>query len=298
MIRRGLFVLGTLASLITGFAPTAQACSSCGSGGADPLILYPNERWKLYTAFTRQGDFHNVSPKGKVTTNYGPSEKKTLTVSGGMLLTNRSFVTLTIPVAQNSRSGSSKTGVSDASLFGRYTAIEQTFDEPWIPQVQLMGGYKHSMSRSIHSTQDFYLLDVYGNGYSEIKGGYDVWFGMKALKGGASQLITYTLPKEQGGIKQQPGLALRTTVTLGLSYSDFGKVLIGANLLSSEKLKADGKEVALSEVADNGAFVTVDYGFTPVDLLRLTLARTALFGENRNTVKSQSVILAFMKSFY
>lgn len=297
MIRRGLFIIGAFL-IAAGFPEVALACSSCGSGGADPLILYPNERWKLYTAFTRQGDFENVSPKGKVTTNYGPTEKKTLTLSGGLLLTNRSFVTLTIPIAQNSRSGASKTGVSDASLFARYTALEQTFDEPWIPQVQIMGGYKHAMSRSIHATQDFYLLDVYGNGYSELKAGYDVWFGMKMLKGGASQLLIYSLPKERLGMKQQPGLSVRTTLTLGVSYSDFGKVLVGVNLVNADKLKADGKEIPFSEVEDNGAFVTVDYGFTPVDQLRLTVARTAMFGQNRNTVKSQSVILAFMKSFY
>src|SRR5690606_23275964 len=123
MIRRALLTLGALGALSAGFSTAAHACSSCGSGGADPLILYPNERWKIYTAFTRQGDFHNVSPKGKVTTNYGPTEKKSLTLSGGMLLTSRSFVTLTIPIAQNSRAGSTKTGVSDASLFARYTVI-------------------------------------------------------------------------------------------------------------------------------------------------------------------------------
>ena len=62
MIR--LAVVGVM-MLLSFISTKALACASCGSGGDDPLILYPWEDFKIYAGFARSEGFTLLDAAGR-----------------------------------------------------------------------------------------------------------------------------------------------------------------------------------------------------------------------------------------
>ncbi|MGE0174945.1 MAG: hypothetical protein AB7T49_19285 [Oligoflexales bacterium] len=274
------------------------ACASCGSGGDDPLILYPNERLKVFVGLSEARDFRNIDPAGSEVTAGGPTAKQTLTSAIGYGISTRSFVTATQPYVRNVRGDASRSSFGDPSLAGRYSIFLQSFDDPYLPQVQILYGYKHALSRSIHESKELKtLLDVYGTGFSEIRGGLDIWFGITPIKPGISQ--TFSLPQKRSfdGIEYRPGLISRTTLSLGYGWSDSCKVTVGANRESREHLKVDGIKQDSSTQLNNSEFASVDIMTNSNNSWRLSASRQAAFGKNYNTSRSNNFGIAYMHSF-
>ena len=190
----------------------ARACASCGSGGDDPLILYPNERIKDYFGLSQSSNFKNIDPDGSESTSGGPNTKQTFTLATGRALSTRSFAAFTVPYIRNLRDGKTIAGVGDVSVAGRYSAILQSIDEPLIPQLQVLFGYKVATGRSTHNSQELKtLMDVTGTGFDEIKTGIDIWWGISRIKPGFSQLFLFPQAKSFQGVRHQPGNISRTT---------------------------------------------------------------------------------------
>lgn len=277
-------------------SPTVLACASCGSGGGDPLILYPNEPYKSYFGLTYQNLTDDVDQNRNLHRVIAPDKKIVATLAGGLLLTSNSFVTLTTSYQSNYQGTRSVSGFGDPSLMGRLTVLPQSFERPYVPQVQIMAGYKPSVVPSIHTQTD--LLKVMGNGFDEYKAGLDIWYGMELLKAGLAQLFVVPRARhESDGSKNESGITSRTTLTLGREYSSAGKVLVGLNRQVTGEKHYQGDLVPDSKVQDHSLFITADYMLTPLDTLRLTYVRTALLPSDVNTTVTQSLIIAMMSVY-
>jgi hypothetical protein len=279
-------------------ASIAIGCASCGSGGDDPLILYPNERLKFYAGVSQISHFKNVDPDGSLSTAGGPTSKQSLTTAGGFGFNPRSFMTLTIPFLQNSRGGNYRTSAGDPSVAGRYTIVMQSIDEPVLPQVQLIYGYKHAHSRSLRESRELKTqMDVFGTGFSEVRTGADVWFGITRVKPGISLLAVKPLNRSFNGRWYEPSFSSRLTGSIGYSTQDNLRFTAGTNREQRGITRVDGTPQSNTQQLNHSAFITSDWMMTGQQSMRLSISRQAAYGKNYNTAQSDSVSLAYMQSF-
>lgn len=278
----------TLAALIL-------ACASCGSGGDSPLILYPNEAYKGYLGATRQTHLETVYSDGDVGKDAGPDRKDVVTTAAGLTFLTDFFATLTVPQVTNYRGGEHRTGLGDWTLEGRWAALPASMLRPSLPQIQVIAGYKAGTAPSIHETEHVHQLDVLGTGFPELKLGADFWWGQDALKFGFAEVIGFARPKTHLGMAMHPGHMSRSTATAGYG-SQMGKVMVGTNLLYREKRRVDGDRIEDSETLDHGLFASGDLMMTASSSVRLTVAKSSAFGQNRNSFGARSVTLAVMGS--
>lgn len=280
-------------------ASRAVACASCGSGGDDVMVLYPNEEQKLYAGFARQGGFRNIDTDGEDRTAGGPERRETMALAYGRAFSRRSFATLTLPLHRNILGDESASGIGDPVLAGRYTLVMQNLAEPILPQVQLIFGYKHAQATSIHDTEEpKTLLDVFGSGFSEARGGIDVWFGQSMVKPGIAVNANYPLAKRYADKTLQPGYGTRATASLALSAPAPWRLksALGVNRESRAELQIDGKLQSDSASVNHSGFATVDIGLDPEGSLRVSYSRQAWFGNNRNTASSSTMACAYMRA--
>lgn len=274
----------------------AQACASCGSGGDDPMILYPNEKQKFYFGLGRTSGFRNVDGDGTVSTAGGPTVKETATFSYGYGFSPRSFATLTIPFARNELEGDSRTSMGDPSVATRYTVVMQSIAEPWLPQVQAVAGYKQSQATSIHDSEELKTqIDVFGTGFSEAKAGVDVWYGQSDLKVGFAHAFVFPQERSFDGLKYQPGLGQRSTASVGYGFAH-AKATIGANQEVRRRMRVDGEEQVDSDQLNHSAFLTLEVMPSPLDTIRISGGRQAAFGANKSTARSNALTAAYMKA--
>jgi len=274
------------------------ACASCGSGGDDPLILYPWENWKVYTGFARSDDFVNIDQNGNESLGFVPDTRNTTTVSFGHSFTNRSFATVTAPYIVNKRGPYQRSGWGDPMLTGRYTFVQQDISEEWIPQVQAIAAVRAGQASSMYDYEDPAMLDVFGSGVPDWRAGFDVWHGMFDWKAGVAEIVTGPLDNKRtdSGVYRN-GITSRSTATFGYGWGDRGKVMTGVNHEQTTKKTLDGTAINGSEIISNSAFISADAKLEHQTMIRLTLARSAAFGFNKNGSRSDSVTLSMMRSF-
>lgn len=280
-----------------GYAHIASACASCGSGGDDPLILYPYEQWKVYSSVGVTQGFTPVDAEGIDGKEAAVEERTTTTVSMGGRLSLRSFVTVTIPHVINRRGDESVGGFGDAMLTGRYTVVQPDISRLWLPQVQLIGALKQGRATSVYDYQNPAKLDVLGNGVTEGRLGLDIWQGMTAWKLGFAQTCTFPLESRQTSIGEyQQGASFRSTFTAGYGLKNGSKLIGGVNRTRKWATKLDGQELAQSDVVDWGYFVTGSWNIDPRTALRVTLANAAAFVGSYNTNRNQTYAIAMMRA--
>lgn len=273
------------------------ACASCGSGGDDPLILYPNESIKVYAGATRSFDFENINPDGSKATAGGPELKDALRFAVGKSLGLRSFATLTLSEIINRRDGRIKQGFSDPSLSGRYTIILATMTEPWVPQVQILAGYKSNRARSIRGARDPDLLDVYGSGFSEYRVGIDLWYGLSDVKFGTAYIRSFSEPKAYDDVTYKPGDISRLTVTTGYMWFSFLKTMVGVNRENQAPSYASAEKLPQSEKLTHSYFINQDVQVDYSNMLRFSFAQQAGLLKNRNTARYKTMGLAYTRSW-
>jgi hypothetical protein len=289
---RSIFLGAALLSLLPAFSDTAIACASCGSGGDDPLILYPNQQWRFYLGASRSFGFKTVKANGDAGDENAPAQKDSLTLAIGRAISQTAFVTFTVPYLQNSRGDESQRAFGDPLLAGRWTVIQQDFANPFLPQTQLVAAHRFAQARSQQEGTDPSRLDVFGQGVSETKLGVDVFHGLNALKWGFAYVFLFPEERNLGGKDIYIGLGQRGLVTLGYGISGMGKAQAGytRNLRSNKKI--DGQEIPSSDVIENGAFLTVDAEINDSDVIRLTWAEKFAGLDSKLGSKNSSVTLA------
>lgn len=279
------------------YAELAFPCASCGSGGEEPLVLYPNEKHKFYFGMTRSGNFENTDASGNThAVERGAKSKTHLQVSYGISLNQRSFLTLGVPLIANAHSSRTVYGHGDPVISGRYTVLPMHITREYIPQVQILAAFKPSLAKSVHESKDQDALDVFANGYTQYRVGLDIWSGMTWLQYGIAQSITLSLPKKVDGRNLENGTESLTTFSLGHTFTEMGKIVVGISRLFTDQKKEDSQAVANSEIVNHSVFLTGEYFVDSESTVRMTLARQAAAFQNKNTLASDSLTVAYIKS--
>jgi hypothetical protein len=272
----------------------ALACASCGAGGDSPLVLYPNERVKAYAGWTRAGGLADVLPDGTSAPDGGATSRDTVTVAAGASFLTDYFATVTGSYVINEREGRSVSGPGDPQVEARWTALPPTLLDPRRPQVQVLAGYRRAAGVSAFGSRDPDQLDVTSLGYDEARGGVDVFWGGAAVKGGVAASERFPRPYNADGVATQPGRAARSIATIAYQGSEGVKVSAGAVLDARERRRDAGQTVPDSEEIEHDLFLTADWQAEPRLDVRLAVARTAAFGENKNAGRATSVTMALM----
>ncbi|MBQ49641.1 MAG: hypothetical protein CMP10_19835 [Zetaproteobacteria bacterium] len=288
-------LLGLLALAGLFRSEVAYGCSSCGTGGGDPLILYPAESQKYYLGASRQSGIKNINSYGKPTANYGPEVKGRTTLAAGYRLLPKAFVTLNVSLLENSAGSELMRGVGDPSLGGRWTILRQNFAQPILPQVQLLFGYQPGWARGGKDSESGRSLDVFGAGFDQQRLGLDLWWGMQKILFGGSINYVYSSPKRESVGVEQPGLAEFTNLTLGYQLVPETKILGGLLRQRTAQRIWRSQSIADSEIINHTWFATIDYR-KAWGVLRLTLNRIGYELRQKNTVQSQNYTLAWMRA--
>lgn len=292
----------TLSFLSLTFNETALACASCGSGSGSPLVLFPNESWKVYAGAGFASGFVTISPSGTATEDKSFSLQATATVAVGYAFNRRSFLTLTTPLVYNQASEPderSHAGLGDPSVHLRYALVEGDFTDPWVPQVQAVAGHRFAVGTSIRDaagTSD--VVKVTGSGTNETELGVDIWSGFTLIKWGLGHSVLFPQGRTfAGNTHFEPGLGQQSVATIGISQDGLGKVIAGVTRLEREPIRVNGDEVTGSLTRDHGVFVTSEFWYAPLRTLRLTLTRTGLGSKALGTVNTggrTTITLAWM----
>ena len=285
-----------LAVLTATVGERAWACASCGSGGDSPLVLYPNEAVKAYVGVSRQAGFKTVTAEGRVGTDLGPETKDTVVAAFGASFLTDGFTTLTVPYVTNEREGRRSSGAGDPLLSINWTIVPASIAKPTMPQIQILTAYRRSAGKSVETSDDDNFLDVYGTGFDEARLGIDCWWGGAAIKAGFAVVATHPFPKTLAGAERAPGNGVRGTVTAGYGFHDVGKIIGGA-LVERDGERRDGDAaISGSSVATNMLFAGADADVGKNQTIRMTIAKAAAFGQNRNTTVAQAWTVAWMGS--
>ncbi|MBP9707852.1 MAG: hypothetical protein KBD78_09410 [Oligoflexales bacterium] len=274
----------------------AQACSSCGSGGEDPLILNPSDIWRFYVGASQSNFDSNIGLDGRQVEIYGLQKRERYTLAIGRRLTAKSFFSIAIPYINNYGESSSMSGPGEPSLSYRYTLFQQNFLAPLLPQIQILAGYKPRTARSTYNAEDQReFLDAFGNGHRQVRAGIDVWSAMSALNYGFAYNYINSDRQKYFNESHKLGDEHQSNVTLGYTYNTF-RVLTGLVRIYKKSKIVDGVEIDRSESLTHNTFVTGSYQTNPLTELRLTWVNAGKFFDNYNTSKSQTVTAALMRS--
>lgn len=325
-----LSILSALISF-TMSAHNIYACSSCGSSATVPLVLNQNENLKSYFGFSQNFSYMNYAGEsGKTrTTNRALISRKTLTLAIGYRLTDDSFITLTGSLIQNegpenladnSKGNKMKYLFGDPIISGRYNIINMGIDNVYRPQVQLIGSYKPKFAKNMVD-RDGGPVDTVGNGFHQVIGGIDFWWGMNLLQFGASQLVTYSFARNpdntfwDGSVqeKRTRDLQYTTVLTIGHVIKPYklslqaGIILdyIGEEKIYLNNITTESKYTkTLSPAQSNSTFFLVKYNVTDLDTLRLSYTIGGAYDgklgpfTNSNQTTSNSALVAYERTFF
>ncbi|WP_218110156.1 hypothetical protein [Oligoflexus tunisiensis] len=281
---------------LLGAGRQALACSSCGSGGADPVVLNPYENHKLYLGLSQQAGFRDIDKNGEHRRGYGPERKQTLDLAWAERLSSQAFVSAVATFGRNVRGSDSEMQNGDLALNARWNLMQANIAEPWIPQVQLLVSHRFAVGRSMYDQKRDYALDVFGAGYDETYVGADLWYGMNTLMFGGS--VIFGLPQavdtEAGRI--QPGAMQRWIGTVGGLVREDVKLIGGVIHEQRGGFEYKGEKQPDSDRLSHDAFLTFETLFIEGSNYRLTLNRRGVLGRNRNAVHAHGFTLAWMRA--
>ncbi len=293
------FVLMCYLTLLVGsvWSQPASACSSCGSGAIDPIILFPNESYKYYIGYSHQYRLRDIGSHGNVRRTPGITNKQIYTTSFATRLgESQAFASLTLPYTENISAKKRRGGLGDPLLTLRYNLMLQNFVEPWMPQVQLVASHKWPGHDSVHNAEDPELLDVFSSGYRESSAGADVWFGMWLIKFGTTALITHSHSTSKNGVRLEPGRRFTGILTMGSVYNGWLKGLMGYIANDSSDNKEAGQSVSNSRRESSSWYLTLETLDLPWGNLRLNFTQQGNSG-GRNATSFNSLTFAYMKAW-
>jgi hypothetical protein len=304
-LRRLPYVFGVLLALLDQSVMTASAlaCASCGSGGDDPLVLFPAETFKTMVGSSWTPFLDAAGPDGKPLVSLGPESRIISFFAAGVAFSNRGFLTFSQAFLRNQREKRAVYTAGDPALSGRYTILMPQLSQPVVPQVQLVGGIRPALARSAAESKDPALLDVGGSGHDEYRAGIDIWMGMLPyVKPGLAATVTESMARNISGATLKPGRLTRITASLTSTLlwpleSWLGplplKVTTGLTFDRRAPMVQDGDEVADSAQLSRGLFASGD--ISPGDSLKVTWSRQGAFGETKNSALASSLALSWSR---
>ena len=281
------------------FSPASlHACASCGSGGASPLVLYPNENIKAYLGLSLVGGFEEIKADGERGEMSGAEQKETYTFAAGYRVLPSLTIGAAIPYANNRIPGDrSESAAGDPLIDSRWTLVSAAWDRPAIPQVQLVSSFKKSVARSLNEQRDPDSLDVFGNGSDEFTTGVDIWWGMAKVKTGVAFSGTHAFQRNIAGSSLQRGKLYQTVASVGFYPMRRFFVSGGGRAAMKERDLAAGRRISDSESRQYDAFLSSRWNPQPVDEIRLTLVRSAIAFNNKNATRSDGLTAGYARNF-
>ena len=283
-----------LGLVLASWGSRVLACSSCGSGGADPVILNPNESSKLYLGLTQQSGFLDVNLHGERRSSFGPDLKQSMDLAAAQRLGSRVFASAVLNFARNVHGSQSETQIGDVTLNSRATLVQQNFAEPLIPQVQLLMSHRFGIGRSVYQQRREHFLDVFGAGYDETYVGADLWFGMTPIMAGGSVIFGFPGAAHTESGSLQLGRLQKLIGTLGFLPSPDVKLIGGFIREQREGSELNHLPQADSDKLDHDLFLTMETLYTEGSNFRLSVSKKAAFGSNKNAVVANVVAVGWM----
>lgn len=272
------------------------ACSSCGSGGGDPLILYPSDTWRSYLGVSQQTFQANVDPEGQRYPITGIAQRTTSVLGLGRRLTEKSFMVAYLPYVRNTAATKHQSGLGDPSIAYRWTMRRGDLTRPDIPQVQLMLGFKPRYATGTLDADDQRTyLDARGSGYDEGRVGVDLWSAMRAFQYGMS--INQIIPRSRiyRGTRYHPGDTTLANVTVGYG-SLVGRIVTGLVYTRRGERTVDDQSIPDSASRDLQQFLTGSWRLQPLTTLRATWVASNTGMQRRNTSDFRTLTLAVMRT--
>ncbi len=281
--------------VLASWGQTVSACSSCGSGGADPVVLNPNESGKFYLGLSHQSGFQDIDRLGNRQKSYGPKQKQSLDLAFAQRLTSRVFASAVMNFGRNVYGPIAESQNGDASLNVRANAMQQNIAEPWIPQLQILLGHRFALGRSVNEQKRERFLDVFGAGYDESYLGADLWYGMQTVMAGGSVLFGFPAAEETDFGSLQRGRLQRIIATIGFLPLAEVKVIGGFIQEQRGGSEVDGVAQEDSDKLSQDLFLTSETLFPEGSNYRLTLSSRGAFGELKNATQAKVISLAWMR---
>jgi hypothetical protein len=259
--------------------------------------MYPGESWKYSVAATRQSGFEAVDAAGERGTDAGPTFRDTLALSLSKAVTPRLSVTGVLPFEQNLHpDAESDRALADPTLAARWSALPGDFSAPWRPEIAATAAFKKGLAKSLRETEDEHAMDVHGNGYDEVAAGFDLFWGMTAAKLGVSAQALVPLERTIDGVTTRPEPGARSALAVGYGWMGTGQLLAVVEREAQGALVVDGETVDDSERTANATRVVGTLAAGPRRTIGVTWKRTAAFGGNKNTTRSDGVSVAWTQS--
>lgn len=272
------------------------ACSSCGSGGADPVILNPNETGKFYLGLAQQSQFQDIDSHGDKQPSFGPKIKQTLDLAYAQRIHPRIFASAVFNFGRNLDDAGTDMQNGDVTLNTRTTLYLQNFAEPWLPQIQLLFSHRLAAGRSVQESQREHYRDVFGAGYDETYLGADLWCGMLPIMFGGSVLYGFPGRQETPSGLLQVGRMQRLIATFGTMPMAEFKVIGGLIHDQRGGSTLDGDDQPNSDKLSHDLFLTAETLLNEASNYRLTLARRAALLKNKNASAATVVTLAWQRA--
>jgi hypothetical protein len=272
------------------------ACSSCGSGGADPLVLNPSESQKIYLGLGLQHGFEDFDGQGIERANFGAERKWASEVAFAQRLSSRLFGSAVTGFGFNQKHSRQQNGQADSSLNLRFTALQPSMVETLWPQVQLILSHRFATGRSIQESKKESYLDVFGAGYDETYLGTDIWWGMLPVMFGGSYLYGVPVESNTPNGRLKVGRLQRAILTVGALVQPEVKLIGGAIGERRGGGELDGILQTDSDRRTQDVFVTLETLYPEGDNWRFTLTRKAAFGELKNASRFWGLTAAWMRT--
>ena len=306
------------------YSLNSYACSSCGSSATSPLVLYPGEHLKMYFGLSENYNYKNYGVrKGsdqKPWYDLNLITKQTATLALGYRTSENSFVTLSGSVVHNEGVDMNSVDgypspkeaylLGDPIISGRYTLINMEISRPFLPQIQMIGSYKHSIAKNMLDGDGDHV-DTTGNGYNQLSGGIDFWWGMPFIQFGGSQFVIDSLPRYQnsnGVSKRTRDLQYTTILTVGHTFSNQNFMLQSGIVLdyigSDHIYYNNNSEVTDPEQQSNSLFVTLNWNVTHLDMIRFSYSYGGAYNgdlgiyTNKTQTTSTMALVAYERIFY
>ena len=274
----------------------ALACASCGSGGGNPLVLYPNESQKLLFGLSRQSNINEIKSNGD---EYSPNlrHRDQTLIAGGVQFKRRYQVAFSLPYVTNrTADGRQYSGLGYYAFGFKYTALQQTFMEPNRPQIQLLLDHKPIHAKSVFDYERLDGLDITGSGLVTTTLGIDLWWGMRALMFGGLLSSTYNQQREIEERSVTRGTANTIAGTLGYLVNSKNLVTTGVSVTRKMSDQDNDRKVADSESSRGDVFLALRYKPIPLEEWRISYrVNGARFFKNYNTTRQVSVSASYAK---
>ncbi|BBH53399.1 hypothetical protein [Fluviispira sanaruensis] len=322
------------------FMKSAFACSSCGSSATSPLVLNPDENLKMYFGIAQNFNYMDYGVKKVSDTKQVPNNKissrRILTLGIGYRTTENSFVTLTGSFVRNQGAANPanvnegfehKYLVADPILAGRYNLMDMSIASTYRPQIQLALSYKPSLAKNMVDDDPVAVRTV-GNGFHQVTGGLDFWFGMPFVQFGFAQFVTYSFDRHPDNagrtccgmvsststqMKRTRDFQYTTVLTVGHAFKESNISVQGGAILDyigkevvTNKNNTTGVETSWTRnsAQSNSLFANVKYKPTFEDTFRLSYTLGGAYNDNlgyftnANQTTFDTLSLSYERTFF